>query len=178
MVDLGKPYVKCGQGEWTRLSHIEIVLRQRTDQLIAECRRLEYSAPENVLAVGVARYAGFSRGFLARLGLEQRADKIVRRVMHAGSCPDGVSQRVLFDSTAEILVAAATQGTFNFHRIVHAVRPFNQAAYRRTYLPAIINPGSGARDDISLCELLSRPQSRKKVADVGRRFEGIRTRMP
>lgn len=88
-------------------------------KLIAECRRLEYSAleysaPENELAGGVAR---------AHLGLEPRADKVVRRVVRAGSCPDGVSKRVLFYSTAEILVAPAAQGTFNFNRIVHDVRP-------------------------------------------------------
>jgi hypothetical protein len=39
--------------------------------------------------------------------------------VHAGSYPDGISERILFDTTAEILVAAAAHGTFNLHRIVH-----------------------------------------------------------
>jgi hypothetical protein len=34
----------------------------------------------------------------------------------------------MFDATADILVAAATQGTFNLHRIVHDLSPFHQAA--------------------------------------------------
>jgi hypothetical protein len=39
--------------------------------------------------------------------------------VHAGSHPDGISQRILFDTTAEIFVAAAAHGTLNFYRIVH-----------------------------------------------------------
>jgi hypothetical protein len=50
---------------------------------------------------------------------EPRAGKIILRVVHAGSYPDGISQRILFDTTAEILVAAAAHGTFNLYRIVH-----------------------------------------------------------
>jgi len=33
----------------------------------------------------------------------------------------------MFDTTAEVLVAAAAHGTFNLHRIVHDIKPFNQA---------------------------------------------------
>ena len=49
--------------------------------------------------------------------------------MHAGSYPDGISLRILFDTTTEILLAAAAHGTFNLHRIAHVMKPFNRAAY-------------------------------------------------
>src|ERR1700730_7103117 len=50
--------------------------------------------------------------------------------MHPGFYPEDISQRILFDATAEILVTAAAHGTFNLHRIVrHDMKPFNQAAY-------------------------------------------------
>jgi hypothetical protein len=49
--------------------------------------------------------------------------------VHAGSYPDGFSQRIPFDTAAEILVAAAVHGTFNLHCIVHDVNSLNQAAY-------------------------------------------------
>jgi hypothetical protein len=35
------------------------------------------------------------------------------------SYPDGISQRILVDTTAEILVPAAAHGALNLHRIVH-----------------------------------------------------------
>jgi hypothetical protein len=54
-----------------------------------------------------------------RLEFEPRAGKIILRVVHAGSYPDGISKRILFDTTTEILVAAAAHGAFNLHRIVH-----------------------------------------------------------
>jgi hypothetical protein len=54
---------------------------------------------------------------------EPRAGKIILWVVHAGSYPDGLPQRILFDTTAEILVAAAAHGTFNLHRIVHDGTP-------------------------------------------------------
>ena len=56
-----------------------------------------------------------------------RARNIILCVVRAGSHPDGVSQRIMFDTTAEVLVAAAAHGTFNLHRIVHDIKPFNQA---------------------------------------------------
>lgn len=61
--------------------------------------------------------------------------KIILRVARAGSYPDGISRRILFDSATEILGTAAAHGAFDFHRIVHGMEPFNQAA---TYLLAII----------------------------------------
>jgi hypothetical protein len=48
--------------------------------------------------------------------------------VHAGSHLDGISQRILFDTAAEILVAAAAHGTFNYHRIAHDMKPFDWAA--------------------------------------------------
>ena len=81
------------------------------------------------------------------------------RVVRAGSYPDGISQRILFDATANILVAAAAHGTFNLHRIVlvHDMKPFSQAAY---YLLPIIKRWRGERGDIIHREPLSRPHSR------------------
>jgi hypothetical protein len=51
--------------------------------------------------------------------------------VHAGSYPDDIPERILFDTTAEILLAAATHGTFNLHCIVHDMKSFDHAVYWR-----------------------------------------------
>lgn len=63
---------------------------------------------------------------------EQRMGKIIFRVARASFNLERIPQRIPLDATAEIFAAAAAQGTFNPHRIVHHMKSFAQAAHRRT----------------------------------------------
>jgi hypothetical protein len=51
--------------------------------------------------------------------IEATDGHVILRVVYSGFYPSGFSARILFDPTAEILVAAAAHGTFNLHRVVH-----------------------------------------------------------
>jgi hypothetical protein len=51
--------------------------------------------------------------------LEQRTVKFILWFLRSGSDLDAIALRILPGATAEILLAAAAQGTFDSHRIVH-----------------------------------------------------------
>jgi hypothetical protein len=55
--------------------------------------------------------------------LEERAVKIILGLVGAGSYSDGISLRILPGTTAEILVAPADHGPFDFDGVVHEMKP-------------------------------------------------------